>query len=180
MILALWPGRKFVNDPTRTMRVLGTVTDLRALRDPQGNAVPAMVVWEHGIAAPGLLAAYRATGDTRFRDLARHVCETIVRHACWLEQGQWRIANYLRYRTGADEGLPPEESDYGTWATPTGGGFEQWILPAVYTLRAILDETEPHVITELSGRVDSILTAFPPTKQSDAEWWAIGGAWSRN
>src|SRR5262249_20772229 len=104
----LWPGARFVNDPTHPIRVLGIGSDPTFL-DPQGNRSPAIIVWEHSIAAMGYYAMWRVTGEQAMHDLAVEMARLVVEFCIFQENGQWIACTAVRYQLAPHEGeaLPP-------------------------------------------------------------------------
>lgn len=167
-----WLGRPFLGNPSRPIRAVDTGTD-PTFHEPNGQLVNAIITWEHSIAVMGLYAAFKVTGNTRYRDLAREVATTIANHCCFQENGQWYCCTAIRYRTGAQEGAPLPASSYvssGSQDLIVNNGFWVWVLPSIQ----ILDEIGGHP-QGFQARLDSILqTVAPngPTTWADACWWA--------
>lgn len=166
-----WPGRRFLGDPHRPIRVLGVGSD-PTFRDPLGNSIPAIIVWEHSIAAMGYFAAWRLTGDDRYRLLAAELSKLIVNHCIFQENGQWVSCVAVRYLQGADEGRALPASAYYTGSPDIhlGISFWTWIHPAVLICR----ELHRHVDPGLVARCQQIIAWMgPPNSWQRAEWWAV-------
>jgi hypothetical protein len=168
--LEVWPGRNFVGDPTRPIRALGIGRD-PTFRDPQGNQIPAIIVWEHGIAVMGYFAAWRLTGDPRFHDLAAELSRLIVNHCIFAENGEWIACTAVRYLQGADEGRALPASAYYTGSPDihVGISFWTWIFPAVLVCRE-LHAGDPALV----ARCNAIVAGMgPPDSWQRSEWWAV-------
>jgi hypothetical protein len=165
-----WLGRNFVNDPQRTVRALATGT-APGFVEPNGSAVPAIIVWEHSIAVMGFFAGWRVTGDPRYRDLAAAVSKTIVDHCVFQENGAWIAATAVRYQTGANEGLPLPASSYYTGSPDIsiGVSFWEWIFPSVLICRELHRND-----AALVARCDTIVQGLgAPHSWQRSQWWAV-------
>lgn len=172
-VLNRWPGRHFVNNPAKPIRALSVGSDPTFL-EPGGARVPAIVTWEHSIAVMGFFAAWRVTGDSRYRDLAREVGRMIVNHCCFVEAGRWRAATAVRYLQGAQEGdaLPASTYYTGSPDVHVSLNFWPWILPSVLVTRELYRGQDAALV----ARCDAILQDVAPqgpTNWLDAEWWAV-------
>ena len=169
----LWPGRRFLNDPAHPIRALGIGSDPTFL-DPQGNRIPAIIVWEHSIAAMGYYAMWRVTGDQAMHDLAVEMARLVVQHCIYRENGAWVACTAVRYLQGAQEGeaLPPSAYYAGSPDIHVGISFWTWIYPAVLICR----ELSRGVDQGLVDLCDSIVAGYEPAGPNDwgrAEWWAV-------
>ncbi len=168
----LWLGRNFVNNPQRPIRAMSIGTDPTFL-DPQGVRIPAIIVWEHSIAAMGFYAAWRVTGDTRHRDMAREISKLIVNHCMFQQNGTWHACTAVRYLQGAQEGqaLPASSYYLGSPDIHLPLDFWTWIAPAVLICRDVNSAD-----TALVARCNAILqnrAPNGPTNWDQAEWWAV-------
>lgn len=168
---AIWPGRNFVNDPTRPIRAMALGSS-PTFREQDGSAVPAIVVWEHSIATMGYYAAYRVTGDPRYRQMAMEVSKMIVNHCIYNRNGTWVACTNVRYLQGAQEGQALPASSYyeGSPDVQVGISFWEWIFPSVLICRELHRGLDPALV----GRCDQIVTGLgAPTTWGSAEWWAV-------
>ncbi len=168
---SLWPGRQFVGDASRPIRVLGVGSDPTFL-DPQGIRVPAIIVWEHSIAVMGFYAAWRITGDPLYHQFASEISRLVVERCFFEENGNWIACTAVRYRLGVDEGLPLPPSSYylGSPDIHVGINFYDWIAPAVLICR----DLHRHLDGPLVARCEQILANHgAPQTWAQAEWWAV-------
>jgi hypothetical protein len=145
------------NNPVKVISYHGP--DNRAsVRNANGENLPSWVVWEHGLAAVGLYAAWKVTNDHRFLDVLTAICETVLGYGVFQEGGRDYICNNVWYPTGAgEEGRPI--TDFGvSYALDTPqlnvdvrqGGVVTW------TTMAILIYTEignPGPLLDLAHRI---------------------------
>ncbi len=168
----LWPGRQFVGNAQKPVRAMEIGSDPTFL-EPNSSRVPALVTWEHSIAAMGFFAAWRVTGDSRQLAMAREVSRVVVERCCFQENGRWIAATAIRYLQGAQEGdaLPPSSYYTGSPDVHVSLNFWPWILPAVLICR------EVHATdAALVARCNAILQDVAPNGPNDwatAEWWAV-------
>lgn len=168
-----WPGRLFVNNPNKPVRVLTVGLD-GSFVDPQNNRIPAIIVWEHGIAALGLFAAWRVTGDQRIRDIAAEISKTVVNHCIYQEpSGNWVACTAVRYLQGAQEGdaLPASSYYTGSPDIHVGVDFTVWIMPAVLVCRELW-QNDPALV----ARCNAFLADRAPNGPTDwdqSQWWAL-------
>ena len=166
-----WRGRQFVGNPSRPIRVLDVGSDPSFL-NPDGQRAPAIIVWEHSIAVMGFYSAWRVTGDVRFRDMALEISRLVVERCFFEEAGVWHACTAVRYRQGADEGLPLPASSYfvGSPDVHVGLDFYEWIAPAVMICRDLHRHTDP----ALTARCEQILAnRGAPRSWQTSEWWAV-------
>lgn len=72
-----WEGGKHDNP----VKWLTLVSDARIyLKDPGGKLLPGAMIWQCGLAAIGFYAAFKQTGDNRWRDLCYELTRTVVRY----------------------------------------------------------------------------------------------------
>ncbi|MGE3173922.1 MAG: hypothetical protein AB7O97_14955 [Planctomycetota bacterium] len=170
-LMAVWPGRNFVGDPSRPIRAMH-IGSSPTFNDAQGNRIPAIVVWEHSIACMGYWAAYRLTGDPRYHDMALEVSRMIVNHCIYQENGQWVACTVVRYLEGAQEGqaLPPSAYYDGSPDIQVGISFWEWIFPSVLICRELNRGIDPALV----ARCDQIIAGIgAPNSWGKAEWWAV-------
>jgi hypothetical protein len=170
--LRIWPGRNFVGNPERPIRVLGVGSDPTFLEPGSGASIPAIIVWEHSIAVMGYFAAWRLTGDQRYRDLAAELARVIVNHCIFEERGAWVACVAVRYLTGDREGEALPASTYYTGSPDIhlGISFWTWIFPSVLACRELWRGLDP----ALEARCDQIIAWMGPARTwSAAEWAAV-------
>ncbi len=129
-------GSRFAGDPTRTVRVVDTVLDTRALTNQVGEAVPAWMPWQEAIASGGAYSMFKVTGDPLYRELSVFLAETILKHGVYQDvNGEWFVCYAARYRDGIDEEglpLPPWLYYRGSPFINVGSSsWWNWTLPAV-------------------------------------------------
>jgi len=137
--------------------------------DPERDMVRSWNPWQEGICVEGEWAAWLQTGDTRARDAAITVAETIVRHAFSNASGQWRMAYACRWRTD-DPGAPLPDEIYpidGPTLDHYGYPIQRWCLGAVRI--AQVNSTDEGV----RARAAAELAAFPVVDWADAAWRAV-------
>ncbi len=168
-----WPGRFFVGNAQKPIRVLSVGSDPTFL-EANGSRVPAVVVWEHSIAVMGFHAAFRTTGDVRFRDLAKEIARLIVDHCVFQENGHWIAATAIRYLQGAQEGdaLPASSYYTGSPDVHTQINFWPWILPAVLICRELYTGQDPVRVARCNAILQDVVPNGP-SNWADAEWWAV-------
>lgn len=160
------------NDVTHTVRVLADNEQKYGWTDGSGQLIRCWLPWQEGIAAIGLWGAWKQLGDSRARDLAVAISETIVRHGFFTDaQGRWWTCYAVRWRTD-DPGVPlplalyqPGEGSNGDVFTY---GIERWMLGAV-RLAALHSADE-----QVRSRANALLLAFPVKDWADSCWRAIG------
>ena len=170
-LMNTWPGGAFLGDPSRPIRAMHVGSD-PTFREPNGNYVPAIIVWEHSIAAMGYYAAFRVTGDSRYFLMAREVSRMIVNHCVFQENGDWIAATAIRYLQGAQEGMALPQSSYYTGSPDVhvSLNFWRWIYPAVLICRDLHGQEDP----VLAARCDQIIAWHGgPVNWAEAEWWAV-------
>jgi hypothetical protein len=170
-----WPGRLFVNDPNKPVRVLSVGSDPTFL-DPQQVRIPAIVVWEHGIACLGLYGSWRVTGDQRIRDIAAEVSKMVVNHCMFQDpNGHWLACTCVRYLQGVQEGDALPAASYYVGSPDIhidpGVDFWPWIMPAVLVCRDLWPGD-----AALVARCNAILNERVPNGPVDwdqSQWWAV-------
>jgi hypothetical protein len=142
--------------------------------DPVGHLLPAVIVWEHSIAAMGYYAMWRVTGDQAMHDLAVEMSSLVTAYGTYVENGAWIACTAIRYLEGAQEGeaLPASSYYTGSQDIIVGISFWTWIYPAVLVCRELSRGVDP----ALQARCDAIVAGFQPAGPHDwgeAEWWAV-------
>jgi hypothetical protein len=161
--------------PEHTVRTLSNSGFKYGWVDINGTMIRAWVCWEETIAAMGLYAAYRVTGNLKALELALTIAETTVRHAFFkAPDNRWYACYCVRWDT-ANPGKPLPDSAYRLTATEAENkdlvvyGMQQWMLPA---LRILLKEKPA---SPVAARAKEIVTFFGsrPYDYNDSAWWAV-------
>ena len=123
-----WTGNHLGPDKVRPMAVQDP--DARMLKGATKYWTP----WQDAIAAIGLGAAYRITGNPRARMLAEELALNSVRYGWKLDAKECIVATALRWQDGVP--LSPEQlqdPDCVLWSY--GTGFNEWAIGAVEIAR---------------------------------------------
>ncbi len=181
LCLSRWLGGKFTNQDTHPVRIIET----GGL--PSWTDKPVIVVWEHSIASTYIFAAYLATRDERYLDLAIAISRMVVEVAEFRIGGKWMTATSIVYRDGEAEGLKWPDSEYA-WGSanvlPAEGEWWNWIAPANLVLiralntRAALNgfgTMTPGEQAALQKAQDVYAAIYPegPANEASASWLAI-------
>lgn len=176
------PGPRH-NNP---VKVLCTGTDPRmGVFNAAGEPLEAWVVWEHGLAAVGIYAAYKVMKDVdpttaeKLKTILDETINTIIDYACFEEDGQWWIANNVWYPSSgtSDEGKPITffGGTYTRHATylnvsASQGGVVAWTLPAILIY---IELAAPGPVRDKGLAIAQRFTeGMEATKWNHAEWWA--------
>lgn len=173
-IQANWLGAPFVGNPAKPLRALKIGSDNAFFEPGTQKRVPAIIVWEHSIAAMGFFAAWRTTGEQGFLDLAREASRLVARHGIFQQGGQWHLCAAVRYRFGDREGdaLPASSYHVGSPDVHVNPTYWPWSIPAVLICREVFTGQDPALV----ARCNQILQAVAPNGPStwaDSEWWAV-------
>lgn len=157
-----WPGRGLPEDRVRPLHI-GSSPSLEG-----GHATPAVVVWEHSIAAMGFYDWWQRTGNDVAMRLCKAACELVVKHGIFQAEGQWRCAQAFKW---LPDGVPLPQGDYRT-NSPTvvsdAGGWWTWTLPAVLILAY---EWPEH---PAAAKARECLAAIGgPSTEDESEWWSV-------
>jgi hypothetical protein len=161
--------------PEHTVRTLSSNGQKYGWVNTNGSVIRAWVCWEETIAAMGLYAAYRVTGNLKAKELAIAIAETTARHAFFkAPDNKWYACYCVRFDL-TDPGKPLPSSAYRLTATEAENkdvvvyGMQQWMLPA---LRILLKE-EPN--NAVAPRAREIVNSFgsKPFDYNDSAWWAV-------
>lgn len=161
----------FQNHTSGPIKYYEVTKDPRALVDENGDPVAGVNIWQHGLMAPGLVAALNVTGDPRLGQAALWAGETVSRLGYFqTPTGFWQVADYVKVNDGH---VPPAKwyGDDGNVPgfTHTTGWFHEWTAPALWALLQL----EPH--EDLRQRTETILASKGRAKDwSSAEWRAMG------
>lgn len=141
--------------------------------DPSGNQIEAWVTWEESIAAMGLWAAYKATGDVRAKNLCLDIAKTITKHAFFKAvDNKWYACYTVKFNT-ADYGIPLLAGEYTLDPNSQSVfvyGMQRWLLPSLKLLAA-----NSPVFDEATVRAKEIINFFgtQPANITDSGWWAV-------
>jgi hypothetical protein len=167
--------RKLPKDGIHTVRTLSNNGFKYGWVDSSGKMIRAWVCWEETIAAIGLYAAYRVTGNLKALELALEIAETVTRHGFFkATDNRWYSCYCVRWDTN-DPGKPLPDSAYRLSAKESDNldlvvyGMHQWMLPA---LRILLREAPNNPV---AARAREIVNFFgvKPANFDDACWWAV-------
>lgn len=157
-------------------------TDQRMGITWNGQVLPAWSCWEHGLLVVGVYAAWKATRDPRWLDVARRVSRTIVRYATFKDTAGWTFIATCHWPkpsvpganpTGVAEGEPLPAQYYNrssTLVTPLNGDVSSWTQNAVLVFVETHDANDPDM-----PRAQEIVQAFmsqPSASPKQAEWEA--------
>lgn len=119
------------------VKVLGTVTDLRALRTPPregapyGDPVRCWVVWEHGLATHGLKAVENVFELELAARINYEICRTVVAYGHYTDFNGENVCSHVKY---LEDGQPLDSRLYvkananqGGGLFSEGGSFWDWI-----------------------------------------------------
>lgn len=163
-----------VNDESLSVRTLSNDGFKYGWNNLDGSPIRAWICWEESIAAMGLWAAWKVTGDERAKELALEVSKTITKHAFFKENNRWYACYAVRWDSETP-GLPLPESCYKLTAIPEDNkdvmvyGMQQWLLPS---LRLVVDQLPD---SEEAIRASEIINFFGPRPAdfNDSAWWAV-------
>jgi hypothetical protein len=178
------------------VKVLGTVTDLRALRTPPregapyGDPVRCWVVWEHGLATHGLKAVENVFQLELAAKINYEICRTVVAYGHYTDFNGENVCSHVAY---LEDGQPlaPElyikanENQSGGLFSP-GGSFWDWITPCTLNFIDYMERnstvnvdptTSPGESIELSKKayriIDKVLNQQANSPIRKAEWLAV-------
>lgn len=159
-----WVGRNLPDAAVRPL-LLGTSPELAG-----GHGTPAVVVWEHCIAAMGLWDWFRRTADLTAERLCRITCEMIVEHGMFREGEAWWCVQAMRWAGGA----ALQASSYGPrTADVAASRSEEWWA---WTLPAALILAHAWPASRMAGKARMVLAEVyrdGPRTEMQAEWWAV-------
>lgn len=167
--------RRIPKDGVHTVRTLSNNGQKYGWRNLDGTPIRAWVCWEETIAAMGLYAACRTTGNLKALELAIEIAETVTRHAFFkASDNRWYACYCVRWDVN-DPGMPLPDSAYRLTATEAENkdvvvyGMQQWMLPA---LRILLRESPS---SPVAARAREIVNFFGarPADFNDSCWWAV-------
>lgn len=162
------------DDLKHSVRTLSNDGGKYGWNDKDGNPIRAWVCWEESIAAMGLWAAWKATGNEKAKELAVEVAKTITKHAFFKENNSWFACYAVRWNSD-DPGMPLPDSAYKNFAIPEENkdvfvyGMQDWLIPSLRILLA----AEP--ACEEAQRAIQILNYYgvKPANFDNSAWWAV-------
>lgn len=165
---------KLPQDESLTVRTLSNDGAKYGWNNLDGSPIRAWVCWEESIAAMGLWAAWKVTGNTHAKELALEVAKTITRHAFFKENNRWYACYAVRWDSD-NPGLPLPESSYRLTAIAEDNkdvmvyGMQQWLLPSVRLVLSEMPDSEEALIAS------KIVNYFGPKPAdfNDSAWWAV-------
>ena len=161
---------KIPQTPDRTVRTLSNNGFKYGWLDSQGKQIRAWVCWEESIAAIGLWAAYKVTGNRKALDLAIEIGRTLTKHAFFKSGSTWYACYCVRWDTN-NPGLPLPASSYNL--DPNNKdvvvyGMQQWMLASLMIY--VMNGTDTNDI----ARAKEILRFFNlPKNYDDSAWLAV-------
>lgn len=161
-----------LNNQSTPVRVVssGGPDPRKQVYDLSGNLGHWWSVWEHGLFAVGCYNLYKATGDRRALDSLIAVCESVVNHALFQENGQWYLPDDVWWNGGTP--LPASSVSLNSRqmvVSPGIGGTTSWAFCAVLIATEVLSGPD-------SDRAREAVRFFTggreATNRTTAEWWA--------
>lgn len=159
-----WVGGNLSQD--RPMRPLVVGSD-PSLLDVGGNRIPAVIMWEHSIAAQGYYAAWKATGEQGFRDMALACARLVVDHGVFERAGVWYCCTAVAWDAG--RALPAADYRQGSGRVNVNNGWWEWILPAVIVAEAVGDTA----LQDKAKRIVQSVAPQGPASWGASAWWAL-------
>lgn len=162
------------NDATHPVRVLtGTDEAKYGWLFANGQKIYGWQGWQETIAAIGLLAAHRVTGDPRGRDLALMLSRTCTDQCFyrWQQETGYRHTYAQRWRHEDPGSAHPPESWFPTqpnYDMFTAGDCSRWTLASARIFLLLAPADDPLRAKALE------LAAAAPRNNEDARWWAVG------
>ena len=161
-------------DPSLTVRTLSRFGSKYGWVNTDGSNITAWVCWEETIAAMGLYAVYKVTGNQKARELALEIARTATRHAFFKSGSTWLSCYAVKFdETNPGRPLPDSAYFYSPREEDNKNvfvyGIHQWILPAL----RILQNEEPN--DPATPRAREILDWYgrKPGTFEDSAWWAV-------
>ena len=163
---------KIPQQPDRTVRTLSNNGFKYGWTGPNGQMIRAWVCWEESIAAIGLWAVYKATGDERAKTLALEIGKTITKHGFFkATNNNWYSCYCVRWDVD-NPGKPLPDSAYNL--NPVNNdvvvyGMHQWMLPSI----RIMLEIDPDCAEAARGKEIINFFGAIPMDYNDSCWWAV-------
>lgn len=157
----------------RTVRVLSDNGSKYGWLDTNNQPIRAWVCWEESIAAMGLWAVWKITGNTRAKSLALDIGRTITKHAFFKStDNRWYAAYCVRWDV-MNPGKPLPQSAYNL--NPNNKdvfvyGMQTWLIPSLKILISESPEQDPDVTR--AKEIIQFFGAVPPT-HTESGWWAV-------
>lgn len=159
---------------TKQLCPLDIYNDPRQIKVPdtaQGTPVDCWLPWQESIAAMGAKAAYGATGEARWRGIAKQLSYLVTLWGTFKdENGVWRCCSAVRWKA---DGTPIDAAHYRDgnreWVH-IYDGFWTWQVAAVLIAREIAAEDGDANVVE---RADAILAQQACDSHERSCWWAV-------
>ncbi|MBL9079974.1 MAG: hypothetical protein JNL08_20955 [Planctomycetes bacterium] len=163
-----WAGRELPADRVRPLSVCNP--DARLLQGKFSYWNP----WQEAIAAVGLGAAFRVTGNPRARELAEELAQNVVRHGWLLTESDCEIAIAMRWQDGVPLTEAQRTSNDPTvlhWAH--GTAYSEWSVAACEIARVAALARGDTALAERAAQIQHRLRSRrrPPP----AGPWDFGG-----
>lgn len=174
-----WLGGKFLNDPTRSVRVFDLSEDPTV-----GYGKPVWCVWQMSILAIGCRAAWNVWKSQTARLIGHTVCETVVRHGVVKDFSTYHCVVAAVYPDlgGPKEGIPLAAAAYfdpENIQASISDSWWSWVLPAVLLYRDFQAEWQdanptlpPSPVLGLANAILDQVVPDGPESWNDAEWYA--------
>lgn len=171
-----WPARNFMDDPTKTVRVLQVILDPRSnIFDPiTGQLTQSWIPYQTAMMAIGMYSYYKVSPKDIDIELLKSIVQTVVLHGIYKEESnqQWQCLTFCRYLTGADEGKPMPATSYRLDSKEIciGNSFWSWLGPALAIAKQLFPEDHPVNIRA----TEALNSIYPNGFNSwlDSEWFA--------
>jgi hypothetical protein len=171
-----WSGRELPADQVRPFAV--NDPDPRMLQGKGNYWNP----WQEAIAATGIAAVHRVTGNERAHEFAEALAINCVRHGWRTTKSDSTVALALRWTSG--QPLTPAELQDPTFAQWTSGsGISQWALGACEIARVAALRTHDEPLAQRAAEIQQHVRASrtrPPQSSPDlggldrlTEWDAV-------
>lgn len=149
--------------------------DPRALVDENGDPVPGIIHWQHGIGGMGIWAAHLATGSVKMKEAFIDMMACTLKTG-WFRRadGRWTCADY----TFTNDGYPLDPADYANdgnvpGKTHTTGWFTWWVIGATARLVDLIRRGEAPQYQDLLAKGESIVAQFRPRNWRQSQWLAM-------
>jgi hypothetical protein len=143
----------------------------KKIYDADGNLANWTSLWEHGLAAVGLMQLYKGRGLGL--EVLEVICETLARFGCFQDDGdQWHIVDDILWSGGA---APPggltSDSPHIV-SRPGTQGTGNWTFAGIMVAQQILADDHP-VRAKVDACVQAITKGKLPLDRMTAEWRAF-------
>ncbi|HEX5052164.1 MAG TPA: hypothetical protein VFZ65_10360 [Planctomycetota bacterium] len=163
-----WSGRDLPDDRVRTMSIC--TPDPRMLQGKYSYWNP----WQDAIAAVGMGAAYKMTGDPLAKELAEEVAMNVVRYGWLLNDRECQVAIVMRWQDGVP--LSPQqiaENDPTVVGWAYGTQFSEWSVAACEIARVAALARGDHALADRAATIQARMRQDRRPPPQDA--WNFGG-----